>query len=290
MNSNIYGTGVALITPFNLDFSVDFIALEKLIDYVIHGGVDFIVILGTTAESPTLTLIEKQDIINLTIKVTKNRLPIVVGIGGSNTFNVENEFKTLDLEGIEAILSVTPYYNKPSQLGLYKHFKRLSEVSLLPIILYNVPSRTGVNLDASTCLKLAKDFSNIIAVKEASGNISQISEIIQNMPSSFSVLSGDDELTLNLILEGANGVISVIGQSHPKEFSTMVTFALNNQKLKAMQIHENLEKFYHILYSEGNPSGIKAVLSHLGLCNDILRLPLTNISNKLNNSLKSILK
>ena len=290
MINKIDGTGVALVTPFNLDFSIDFISLSKLINYVIDGGVDFLVILGTTGESPSISIKEKQDIINFTVKVNDKRLPIVVGIGGNNTLNVENEFKILDLNGIDAILSVTPYYNKPSQLGLYLHFKRLSEVSSLPIILYNVPSRTGVNLDASTCLRLANEFENIIAIKEASGNLNQIDEIINNMPSGFSVLSGDDALTVKMIFMGAIGVISVIGQSHPKEFSSMVSSALNNDESQALKIHKDLEKFYHFLYSEGNPSGIKALLSYFGLCNNILRLPLTNISNKLNTSLKLILK
>jgi len=290
MINKIDGTGVALVTPFNLDFSIDFISLSKLINYVIDGGVDFLVILGTTGESPSISIKEKQDIINFTVKVNDKRLPIVVGIGGNNTLNVENEFKILDLNGIDAILSVTPYYNKPSQLGLYLHFKRLSEVSSLPIILYNVPSRTGVNLDASTCLRLANEFENIIAIKEASGNLNQIDEIINNMPSGFSVLSGDDALTVKMIFMGAIGVISVIGQSHPKEFSSMVSSALNNDELQALKIHKDLEKFYHFLYSEGNPSGIKALLSYFGLCNNILRLPLTNISNKLHTSLKLILK
>ena len=290
MINKIDGTGVALVTPFNLDFSIDFISLSKLINYVIDGGVDFLVILGTTGESPSISIKEKQDIINFTVKVNDKRLPIVVGIGGSNTLNVENEFKILDLNGIDAILSVTPYYNKPSQLGLYLHFKRLSEVSSLPIILYNVPSRTGVNLDASTCLRLANEFENIIAIKEASGNLHQIDEIINNMPSGFSVLSGDDALTVKMIFMGAVGVISVIGQSHPKEFSSMVSSALNNDESQALKIHKDLEKFYHFLYSEGNPSGIKALLSYFGLCNNILRLPLTNISNKLHTSLKLILK
>ena len=290
MINKIDGTGVALVTPFNLDFSIDFISLSKLINYVIDGGVDFLVILGTTGESPSISIKEKQDIINFTVKVNDKRLPIVVGIGGNNTLNVENEFKILDLNGIDAILSVTPYYNKPSQLGLYLHFKRLSEVSSLPIILYNVPSRTGVNLDASTCLRLANEFENIIAIKEASGNLNQIDEIINNMPSGFSVLSGDDALTVKMIFMGAIGVISVIGQSHPKEFSSMVSSALNNDESQALKIHKDLEKFYHFLYSEGNPSGIKALLSYFGLCNNILRLPLTNISNKLHASLKLILK
>ena len=290
MINKIDGTGVALVTPFNLDFSIDFISLSKLINYVIDGGVDFLVILGTTGESPSISIKEKQDIINFTVKVNDKRLPIVVGIGGNNTLNVENEFKILDLNGIDAILSVTPYYNKPSQLGLYLHFKRLSEVSSLPIILYNVPSRTGVNLDASTCLRLANEFENIIAIKEASGNLNQIDEIINNMPSGFSVLSGDDALTVKMIFMGAIGVISVIGQSHPKEFSSMVSSALNNDESQALKIHKDLEKFYHFLYCEGNPSGIKALLSYFGLCNNILRLPLTNISNKLHTSLKLILK
>jgi len=287
--SNISGTGVALITPFNNDASIDFKSLANLIEHVINGGVDFLVILGTTAETTSLSVDEKKEVINFIIEKNKRRLPLVLGIGGNNTDKVIKEILSTDLSSFAAILSVTPYYNKPSQEGLYSHYKEISQASPIPIILYNVPSRTGVNMSANITLRLANSFSNIIAIKEASGDLKQINQILDEKPASFNVLSGDDALTLEMINSGASGVISVIGQSHPEEFSDMVSAGLDNDKLKANKIHNDLFGLYHFLYSEGNPSGIKALLSLMDLCENNLRLPLVPISNSLHNELKHYL-
>ena len=287
--SNILGTGVALITPFNNNSSIDFKSLANLIEHVINGGVDFLVILGTTAETTSLSVEEKKEVINFIIEKNKKRLPLVLGIGGNNTNKVIKEILSTDLSSFDAILSVTPYYNKPSQEGLYFHYKEISQASPIPIILYNVPSRTGVNMSANITLKLANDFLNIIAIKEASGDLKQINQILDEKPASFNVLSGDDALTLEMINSGASGVISVIGQSHPQEFSDMVSAGLDNDKLKANKIHNDLFGLYHFLYSEGNPSGIKALLSLMNLCENNLRLPLVPISNSLHNELKQYL-
>ena len=287
--SNISGTGVALITPFNNDASIDFKSLANLIEHVINGGVDFLVILGTTAETTSLSVDEKKEVINFIIEKNKRRLPLVLGIGGNNTDKVIKEILSTDLSSFAAILSVTPYYNKPSQEGLYSHYKEISQASPIPIILYNVPSRTGVNMSANITLRLANSFSNIIAIKEASGDLKQINQILDEKPASFNVLSGDDALTLEMINSGASGVISVIGQSHPQEFSDMVSAGLDNNKLKANKIHNDLFGLYHFLYSEGNPSGIKALLSLIDLCENNLRLPLVPISNSLHNKLKQYL-
>ncbi len=288
--SKFTGTGVALITPFKKDKSIDYKSFENLITYNISGGVDFFVILGTTSESPCLSFSEKQEIIDFTIKKTNSKVPIMVGITGNNTTSVVNEILDLDLSNIQGILSATPYYNKPSQEGLYLHYAELSKISPLPIVLYNVPSRTGINMLASTCLRLATDFNNIIAVKEASGDMQQIQDILDNKPSSFNVLSGDDPLTVEMILSGASGVISVIAQAYPNEFSSMVNFSLKHDEDNAWLIHNSLKKLYSPLYDEGNPSGIKALLYNLNLCRNILRLPLTPISSNLMKSLKLLLK
>ena len=288
--SKFTGTGVALITPFKKDKSIDYKSFENLITYNISGGVDFFVILGTTSESPCLSFSEKQEIIDFTIKETNSKVPIMVGITGNNTTSVVNEILELDLSNIQGILSATPYYNKPSQEGLYLHYAELSKISPLPIVLYNVPSRTGINMLASTCLRLATDFNNIIAVKEASGDMQQIQDILDNKPSSFNVLSGDDPLTVEMILSGASGVISVIAQAYPNEFSSMVNFSLKHDEDNAWLIHNSLKKLYSPLYDEGNPSGIKALLYNLNLCSNILRLPLTPISSNLMKSLKLLLK
>ena len=288
--SKFTGTGVALITPFKKDKSIDYKSFENLITYNISGGVDFFVILGTTSESPCLSFSEKQEIIDFTIKKTNSKVPIMVGITGNNTTSVVNEILDLDLSNIQGILSATPYYNKPSQEGLYLHYAELSKISPLPIVLYNVPSRTGINMLASTCLRLATDFNNIIAVKEASGDMQQIQDILDNKPSSFNVFSGDDPLTVEMILSGASGVISVIAQAYPNEFSSMVNFSLKHDEDNAWLIHNSLKKLYSPLYDEGNPSGIKALLYNLNLCSNILRLPLTPISSNLMKSLKLLLK
>ena len=286
----ISGTGVALITPFKNDKSVDFNALKILINNVIEGGIDFLVVLGTTGETTSLNKSEKQQIIEFVIKTNNGRLPMVLGLGGNNTANLINEINSYNLTPFSAILSVTPYYNKPSQEGMYQHYSLISNASPIPIILYNVPSRTGVNMSAGLTLRLANDFDNIISIKEASGDINQIKKILQNKPKGFDVLSGDDGLTLEIIRNGGAGVISVIGQSHPKEFSLLVSNALRQEFAKSQTIHDKLYGLYHYLYSEGNPSGIKAVLSLKGICDNSLRLPLVSISNELNNELIKYLK
>jgi 4-hydroxy-tetrahydrodipicolinate synthase len=284
------GTGVALITPFNNDKSIDFNSLEKLVEFVINGGVDFLVVLGTTGETTSLNDKEQNDVINCIKKTNNSRLPMILGIGGNNTSNVLEKIISTDLSFFEAILSVTPYYNKPTQEGLYQHYKAISSVSPIPIILYNVPSRTSVNLSAETTLRLANDFSNIVAIKEASGDLDQIKNILQNKSSNFYVLSGDDGLTYEMIKNGASGVISVIGQSHPKDFSLMVSLSLKKNFEKAEIIHNKLFGYYHYLYSEGNPSGIKALLSLFKISKNVLRLPLVPISNSLFNNLNHFFK
>ena len=282
----IKGTGVALITPFNEDFSIDYDSLEELINYQINGGIDFLVVMGTTGESVTLSSQEKMEVITFCKKINNCRLPIVLGIGGNNTFALIEEIKSTDLEGIDAILSVSPYYNKPTQDGIYLHYKMISEACSLPIILYNVPGRTSSNISANTTLRLANDFENIVAIKEASGDLVQIEKIINDRPNNFLVLSGDDGLTSKIIEIGGDGVIAVIGQSHPKEFSKMVNTGLAGNFVKANQLHEKLNPIYSPLYQDGNPAGIKATLNIMGICKNILRPPLVGVTDETYNNLK----
>ena len=282
----ISGTGVALITPFNEDKSIDYNSLDKLINKVIEGGIDFLVVLGTTGEATSINETEKKELINFIVKLNNKRLPLVLGIGGNNTNKLIKEINNTDLSDFDAILSVTPYYNKPSQNGLYHHYAEISKSSPIPIILYNVPSRTGINMSPETTIQLANDFKNIISIKEASGDINQIKYILKNKPKNFDVLSGDDGLTLEIIQNGGAGVISVIGQSNPEEFSSLVKFALNGKLSDAKLIHDKLYGLYHYLYSEGNPSGVKAFLSLQGVCKNYLRLPLVPISSELFNDFK----
>ncbi len=284
----IYGAGVALVTPFNKDFTIDFNSLEKLINYVIDGGINYLVILGTTGESVTLTKEEKNQIIAFCKKINNSRIPLILGIGGSSTNQVIDDIDCADLIGIDAILSVSPAYNKPTQEGIYQHYKSIARSTELPIILYNVPSRTSSNIEAETTLRLANDINNVVAIKEASGNLDQINKIIKNKPCEFSVLSGDDALTLPMINLGAKGVISVIGQSFPKDFSKMVNLALDGFQSKANKIHLDLYDFYKPLYREGNPVGIKACLELQGLCNSTVRLPLVSASKHVFNSLDKL--
>lgn len=286
----IKGTGVALVTPFNDDRSVDYKGLEDLLKHVINGGVNYLVLMGTTGESTALSKDEKIEVVNFCKMINNGRLPIILGIGGNNTMAVVDEIRAANLEGIHAILSVSPSYNKPSQEGIYQHYKMIAESSPLPIIVYNVPSRTSSNISAVTTLRLASNIKNIIAIKEASGDMDQIMQVIKNKPIDFIVLSGDDGLTLPMIHIGAEGVISVIGQSHPKDFSNMVSFALSGNKTLANQIHYKLYDFYEPLYSEGNPVGIKLCLELLGVCRAVVRLPLVEGSDKIKNELKNILK
>ena len=282
----IFGTGVALITPFNEDKTIDYPSLEKLINKVIEGGIDFLVVLGTTGEATSINESEKNELINFIVKLNNKRLPLVLGLGGNNTNRLIKEINNTDLSDFDAILSVTPYYNKPSQKGLYHHYAEISKSSPIPIILYNVPSRTGVNLSPEITIQLANDFKNIISIKEASGDINQIKYILKNKPKNFDVLSGDDGLTLEIIQNGGVGVISVIGQSNPVEFSSLVKFALNGKLSAAKLLHDKLYGLYHYLYSEGNPSGVKAFLSLQGVCKNYLRLPLVPMSSELFNDFK----
>ena len=275
MTEGFTGTGVALVTPFHSDKTINFQALEKLVDHVIDGGVDFIVALGTTGECATLTEKEKTEVISTVFKCNKNRVPVVVGMGGNDTMALVNRVQTTNYDGIDAILSVAPYYNKPTQRGLYEHFSAIARVCPVPIILYNVPGRTASNINAETAIKLASDHKNIIAVKEASGNFEQINQIIKNSPSHFQVLSGDDAATFRIIQEGGSGVISVAANSHPKLFSEMVGKALNNNFEEAKKIHDQFHDYYAALFEEGNPAGLKSALELMKFCSREVRLPLS---------------
>ncbi len=266
--------GVALITPFKSDESIDYEALARLVELQIKSGTDYLVVCGTTAETPTLTEQEKEDITAFVIQTSAGRIPIVLGIGGNNTKAVVEKLQSSDFRGVDAILSVTPYYNKPSQEGLYQHFAAIAKASKLPIVLYNVPGRTGVNMSAETTLRLAKEFSIICAVKEASGNFQQIDDIIKNKPKEFMVISGDDGITFPLITLGAVGVISVIGNAFPSEFSRMVRLALQGDYDNARQIHRHFNELIQLLFVEGNPAGVKSMLAVMGFIENKLRLPL----------------
>lgn len=271
---NLKGMGVALITPFREDESVDYTALSRLIDYQLQNGTDYLVVLGTTAETPTLTQEEQDEVVKLVISKVKSQIPIVLGVGGNNTLAVVDKLKKEDYSGIDAILSVVPYYNKPSQEGIYQHYKAVSEATKLPIILYNVPGRTGVNMTAETTLRVARDFNNVVAIKEASGNISQMDDIIKNKPRDFEVISGDDGITFPLITLGAVGVISVIGNAFPKEFSRMVRLALAGDFTNSLAIHHSFTELFELLFVDGNPAGVKCMLNMMGYIDNKLRLPL----------------
>ncbi len=284
------GTGVALITPFNADLSIDFDALERLVEYNIENGTDYLVISGTTGESVTVTPEEKKELIAFISKVNKGRLPIVLGIGGNNTLTVLEEIRTTDFTGIDGILSVTPYYSKPTQEGIYQHFKAIAEVSPKPIILYNVPGRTASNMTPETTLRLAKDFENIVAVKEAGNNVHQYLELLRSKPKGFLVLSGDDDLALGVALAGGSGVISVIGQALPKEFSEMIRLGIARKAKEAYDIHFKLMPITGLIFSENNPSGIKAVLSALNISKPVVRLPLVEATDNLKTKIAAELK
>lgn len=275
------GTGVALITPFTADNQVDVPALERIVEYVIAGGVEFIVALGTTSEAPTLTKEEKQLVCNTIVRVNNKRVHLVIGIGGNNTQNVIDEIKHTQLDDFVAILSVTPYYNKPSQAGMYAHFAAIAQASPLPIILYNVPSRTGVSMTAETIVSLATNFSNITAVKEASGNLVFDMQLLKQLPAGFTFLSGDDGTTLPSVYMGGKGAISVIGIAYPAEFSQMVRLGLEGKVAEANQLHYGLLPKIGLAFKEGNPIGIKAILAAKGLCEPYVRLPLVEASAEL---------
>jgi len=281
----LLGTGVALVTPFNEDRSVDFEGLVRLVNYQIDNGVNYLVVLGTTGEPATLTAEEKEQVKATIIKVNNGRLPLVLGIGGNNTMAVVSEVKTTDLSAFSAILSVSPYYNKPTQEGIYQHFKAISEVSSKPIIVYNVPGRTGKNMEASTVVRLAKDFNNIVAVKEAAGDIVQAMRIIQNKPADFMVISGDDMIALPMVLAGGSGVISVIGQGLPKDFSEMIQLGLQKNVVEANKLHYKIMDSIDYIFEECNPSGIKALLKRLEICGSNVRLPLVNATKNLEQKL-----
>ena len=288
IQQKLTGTGVALITPFDENNNIDFNSLEKLIHLHLKYT-DYFVILGTTAETSTLSLHEKKEIIHFTTDLVHNKKPIVVGIGGNNTLHVVDEIQSLPLQNIDAILSVSPYYNKPSQEGIYQHYKMIANNAPLPIILYNVPSRTGKNIAPDTCIKLANDFNNIIGIKEASGDFEQAMQIIKNKPENFLVISGDDALTLPLIACGMQGVISVIANCFPEKFNQLVSLALANNFVEANKIQYQLLAAYTLLFEENNPAGVKAFMCEQGMIQNNLRLPLVPASNKLMDKIKAYL-
>ena len=274
IHTKLKGMGVALITPFTQDGNVDFDALTRIVDFQLKNNADFLCILGTTAETPTLTADEKRRIKETVVERVNGKVPILMGVGGNNTRAVAHELETEDLRGVDDILSVVPYYNKPSQEGLYQHYKTLAQTTELPLVLYNVPGRTGVNMTAETTLRIAHDFPNVVAIKEASGNISQMDDIIKRKPKDFDVISGDDGITFPLITLGAVGVISVIGNAFPREFGRMVHLALQGDYANALGIHHKFSELFKLLFVDGNPAGVKAIMSAMGLVENVLRLPL----------------
>ncbi len=278
MDNRFRGLGVALITPFRPNGAIDHAALAKVIEHQITGGIDYLVVMGTTGESATLSLAEKKQLLAQVIEVVHNRVPIVFGIGGNNTAEVMEQLQAFDLDGVDAILSVSPYYNKPTQEGIYQHYKALAQISLRPIILYNVPGRTMSNITAETTLRLARDFGNFIGIKEASGNLDQVGLILKNRPKDFLVISGDDALTLPMIAMGGDGVVSVVGNGLPEEFGRLVHAAMKGDMDTARREHLNLIELITLLFVEGNPGGIKEVMKTLGLCGNHLRLPLVPVS------------
>jgi len=285
---NFRGTGVAIVTPFKSDKSVDYDALERLVEHLIQNRIDYLVVQGTTGESVTLTNEEKAKTLAFIIKVTNNRLPIVLGLVGNCTQTIINSLHSLNLTGVDAILSVSPYYNKPTQEGIYQHYKAIAAATTKPIILYNVPGRTSSNILPATTLRLANDCKNIIAIKEASGNLEQCMEIIKNKPTGFLVISGDDALTLPFIASGGDGVISVLANAFPKGFSKMVNAALSGNIKEAQDLHYKHFDIIHYLFCEGNPAGIKATLKVLGIIGDAVRLPLVNVSDATYNKIKEL--
>ena len=289
---NLAGLGIALITPFQTSGEIDFPALSRLIDYQLQNGADYLVVLGTTAETPTLTMPEQKEITRFVVDKVGKQVPIVLGVGGNNTKAVVERLKTESMKGVDAILSVVPYYNKPSQEGIYQHYKAIAQASPLPVILYNVPGRTGVNMTAETALRLAHDFDNIIAVKEASGNMAQINAILKDKPDNFQVVSGDDGNAFSMITYGAVGVISVIGNALPEEFGRMVHMALSGDYAGALSIHNRFTELVDLLFVDGSPAGIKSILSIMGYAENELRLPLVPVRTatyeKIRNALQEL--
>ena len=278
---SLIGTGVALATPFRKDFSIDTEALIRIVNFSIDGGVEYLVAMGTTAENATMSQDEKEFVIQTIVDTNNGRLPLVLGVGGNNTMEVVEELKNRDLSPFEAILSICPYYNKPTQEGIYQHFKAISEASAIPVILYNVPSRTGSNMLPSTVMRLANDFKNIIAIKEAAGDMVQAMQLLKNKPKDFLVLSGDDMIALPMVLAGGSGVISVIGQGFPKEFSEMIRLGLNRKVDDAFKTHYLLSDSIDMIFEQGNPAGIKQVFHSLGIAENTVRLPLVKVDDSL---------
>ena len=278
---SLIGTGVALATPFRKDFSIDTEALIRIVNFSIDGGVEYLVAMGTTAENATMSQDEKEFVIQTIVGTNNGRLPLVLGVGGNNTMEVVEELKNRDLSPFEAILSISPYYNKPTQEGIYQHFKAVSEASSIPVILYNVPSRTGSNILPSTVMRLANDFKNIIAIKEAAGDMVQAMHLLKNKPKDFLVLSGDDMIALPMVLAGGSGVISVIGQGFPKEFSEMIRLGLNRKVDDAFKTHYLLSDSIDMIFEQGNPAGIKQVFHSLGIAENTVRLPLVKVDDSL---------
>jgi 4-hydroxy-tetrahydrodipicolinate synthase len=291
MAQNIFrGLGIALVTPFTTDGEVDYKSLKKLVEYQIDNGADFLCILATTGEAPCLTKEEKDKITELVKEVNKGRIKILKYCGGNNTRAVVDEIKNTDWSGIDGILSICPYYNKPSQEGLYQHFKAISQASPLPIVLYNVPGRTGINMKAETTVRLARDFDNIVAIKEASGSLEQVDDIIKHKPDNFDVISGDDALTFSMVASGAAGVISVIGNALPKQFSRMIRLEFKGEYEPARKIHHMFTDLYSLLFVDGNPAGCKALLNDMGMIENVLRLPLVPTTIKTKERMAAILK
>ncbi len=289
LRKTLRGTGVAVVTPFKSNFEIDFPALDKVIDSLIHGGVEYIVTLGTTGETPVLDKQEKIDIVNHTFDKVAGRVPVVVGVGGNNTHELIKDLQQIPLDRAAAVLSASPYYNKPSQEGIYYHYKALAEASPKPVILYNVPGRTGRNMNADTTLKLANDVPNIVGIKEASGDMAQCMILLRDRPSDFLIVSGDDALALPQLACGMDGVISVAGNAYPKEFSDMVRACLNGDFAAAKQINDQLIHAYELMFAENNPAGVKAFMTEMGLIENFLRLPGMPLSKGLHHSVKSFL-
>ena len=291
MAHNVFkGLGIALVTPFNQDGAVDYTALNRLLDYQVDNGADFFCILATTGETPTLTADEKKRIKDMVVQKVGGKMPILVGCGGNNTAAVVEELQTGDYHDVDGILSVCPYYNKPSQEGLYQHFKAIANATKLPVVLYNVPGRTGVNLKAETTVRLARDCENIVAIKEASGSLEQVDEILKNAPRGFDVISGDDALTFSMVASGAAGVISVIGNALPKQFSRMIRLEFKGEYEPARKIHHMFTDLYSLLFVDGNPAGCKALLNDMGMIENVLRLPLVPTTIKTKERMAAILK
>ena len=287
---SLIGTGVALVTPFKEDFSIDTEALKKIVNFSIDGGIEYLVVMGTTAENATLSLDEKELVIRTVIEATNGSLPLVLGVGGNNTMEVVEELKTRDLSAFAAILSVSPYYNKPTQEGIYQHFKAIAEAAPIPIILYNVPGRTASNMLPTTVIRLAHDFKNIVAIKEAAGDLVQAMQLLKNKPKDFLVISGDDMIALPMVLAGGSGVISVIGQAFPKEFSEMIRLGLNRKVDEAFKSQYLLADCIDMIFEQGNPAGIKQVFLSLGISGNTVRLPLVKVDDSLANRINQFVK